>query len=99
MIFHELVTNALKYGFLSVPNGRLAVSWDFDGDHLNVRWNETGLVDLRPPERHGFGFQMLEMYPNLGLEKRFEKDGLKLNASIPASIVAGQITFTQPEAA
>ena len=98
MIFHELVTNALKYGFLSVPNGKLAVSWDFDGDHLNVRWDETGLSKLRAPQRHGFGFQMLEMYPNLGLEKRFENDGLKLNASIPASIVAGQITFAQPEA-
>ena len=97
MIFHELVTNALKYGFLSIPNGKLAVSWDFDGDHLNVRWNETGLVDLQPPERHGFGFQMLEMYPNLGLEKRFDADGLKLRASIPASIVAGQISFVQPE--
>ncbi len=97
MIFHELVTNALKYGFLSVPNGKLAVSWDFDGSSLNVRWSETGLTNLHPPKRQGFGFQMLDMYPNLGIEKRFESDGLKLSASIPASIVAGQIAFTQPD--
>lgn len=98
MIFHELVTNALKYGFLSKPEGKLEVIWDFDGDHLNVCWNESGLTGVQPPTRHGFGFQMLEMFPNLGLRKTFEADGLKLKASIPANIVTGQITFTQPEA-
>ena len=93
MIFHELITNALKYGFLSVPDGKVDVSWDFDGDNLNVFWNETGLSDLQPSTRNGFGFELMEMFPNLGLEKKFESDGLKLSASIPASIAAGQITF------
>lgn len=93
MIFHELTTNALKYGFLSVPDGTVEVRWDFDGDNLNVFWNETGLNNLQPPTRNGFGFELMEMFPNLGLKKTFASDGLKLSASIPASIAAGQITF------
>lgn len=93
MIFHELITNAIKYGFLSIPDGKVEVSWDFDGENLNVLWKETGLNNLQPPARNGFGFELMEMFPNLGLEKKFESDGLKLSASIPASIAAGQITF------
>ncbi len=93
MIFHELTTNALKYGFLSVPDGKVEVSWDFDGANLNVSWRESGLKNLQPPSRNGFGFELLEMFPNLGLDKTFESGGLKLSARIPASIAAGQITF------
>lgn len=93
MIFHELTTNALKHGFLSVPDGKVEVSWDFDGDNLNVFWKETGLKDLQPPTRNGFGFELMEMFPNLGLKKTFESNGLRLSSSIPASIASGQITF------
>jgi len=97
MIFHELVTNASKYGFLTVPDGRLEVSWQFDGKQLIVIWNEFGLEGLKPPERTGFGFQMMDMFPNLGFEKHFAPDGIKLSASIPAEIAAGQMVFTHAE--
>lgn len=93
MIFHELVTNAVKYGFLSVPEGKVEVRWEFDGNDLRVFWKETGLINLQPPTRNGFGFELMDMFPNLGLKRTFESDGLKLSASIPASIAAGQITF------
>jgi PAS domain S-box-containing protein len=98
MIFHELVTNALKHGFLTVPEGRLEVSWGFDGKHLTVTWNEYGLTGLKPPERTGFGFQMMEMFPNLGFEKTFADDGIKLRARIPADIASGQIMFMDEDA-
>ena len=94
MIFHELVTNASKYGFLSVPDGHLEVSWSFDGERLTVIWNEYGMTGLKPPERTGFGFQMMDMFPNLGFEKTFAEDGIKLRASIPAEIASGQMMFT-----
>lgn len=93
MIFHELITNASKYGFLSVPDGQVEIDWDFDGDHFHVRWNESGLENLQPPTRIGFGFQMMDMFPNMSLTKTFAPDGLKLAATIPAHIVAGEITF------
>lgn len=93
MIFHELVTNASKHGFLSVPDGTVEIDWEFDGEHLHVRWDESGLQNLQPPTRIGFGFQMMDMFPNLSLTKTFAPDGLKLTASIPAHIVAGQVSF------
>lgn len=93
MIFHELITNASKHGFLSVPDGRVEISWSFDGDHLHLRWNESGLQDLQPPSRSGFGFQMLDMFPNLGLTRTFAPDGLKITTRVPAKIVAGQISI------
>ena len=44
MVVHELVTNAIKYGALSVPAGKLAVAWDIepgaDGDRIVWRWIE-----------------------------------------------------------
>lgn len=95
MIFHELVTNALKYGFLSVPNGGLEIGWHFADEHLNVFWEESGVSGVQAPDRDGFGFQMMDMFPNLGLTKSFKPDGLKITARIPAHIVSGQITFGQ----
>jgi two-component sensor histidine kinase len=61
MILHELATNALKYGALSVPTGRLAVSWDRDSANLvHVRWNEAGGPKVTPPARKGFGTRLIE---------------------------------------
>lgn len=97
MIFHELATNASKHGFLKVPDGRLDVTWGFEDDFFNVTWNETGLIDLKSPEQDGFGFQMMDMFPNIRLQKKFEADGLKLEAQIPAHLVAGEVTFAHAE--
>lgn len=93
MIFHELVTNASKHGFLTVPHGRVDVSWAFDKDHFKFTWRESGLTDLQPPARDGFGFQMMDMFPNIQLERQFHADGLKLSAEIPANLIASGLVF------
>lgn len=62
LIMHELATNAVKYGALSVPQGRLNVSWRTDGDGLLLKWRETGgPLIASPPERRGFGSQLARM--------------------------------------
>lgn len=63
MAVHELCTNALKYGALSVPNGRVTLECDLasaGGARLRMCWRETGGPEVRAPERRGFGTRMLE---------------------------------------
>ena len=58
---HELVTNAVKYGALSVPAGRVKVEWGLrSGNRLFLRWIETGGPGVRPPTHQGFGTRVME---------------------------------------
>src|SRR5258708_11425579 len=41
LIFHELATNAAKYGAFSSTRGLLQVSWTVSDDRLNITWDET----------------------------------------------------------
>jgi two-component system CheB/CheR fusion protein len=64
MIAHELATNAIKHGALSVPEGRVLVSWSWQGRDgrrvLAFNWEETGGPPVRPPETRGFGSELIE---------------------------------------
>lgn len=61
MAFHELATNAAKYGALSVKGGAVTVSWDYAPDgSFWVEWTETGGPPVTPPEKSGFGRLLLE---------------------------------------
>jgi PAS domain S-box-containing protein len=60
MAFHELCTNATKYGALSVPEGGVAVRWSVSGDVLAIDWRERGGPPVEAPARRGFGLRMIE---------------------------------------
>lgn len=60
LAIHELCTNAVKYGALSVAGGRVAVAWTNQGDRLSLRWEENGGPAVVPPRRRGFGTRMIE---------------------------------------
>ena len=56
MVFHELATNAVKYGCLSAATGMLDVSTRADGADLVIVWAESGGPEVTgPPSRAGFG--------------------------------------------
>jgi two-component sensor histidine kinase len=59
LMFHELVTNAVKYGALSVAEGFLQISWRMVGDRLSVIWDENNGPSVIPPQRSGFGTKLL----------------------------------------
>ena len=62
LVLHELVSNAVKYGALSVPDGWLAIRWFKDRDGLTLLWREAHGPDVRPPEStyRGFGCELIE---------------------------------------
>lgn len=64
MAFHELCTNAVKYGALAGVEGRVELGWSVRrsaGENwLRIRWKESGGPAVEPPSRTGFGTQLLE---------------------------------------
>lgn len=62
LVFHELATNAAKYGGLSVPKGSLVVAWHEEDGALVLTWREQGgPALLSPPARTGFGSQLARL--------------------------------------
>jgi PAS domain S-box-containing protein len=64
LVLHELATNALKHGALSVPGGKVSVSWnlalDADGRrYMSLLWSESGGPPVVPPASSGFGTRMI----------------------------------------
>ena len=64
MALHELATNAIKYGALSVPQGRVAIEWSIKRQggerRLSFCWAEHDGPPVTPPTRTGFGTRMIE---------------------------------------
>lgn len=92
LALHELSTNALKFGALSMPGGNLSVTWRVEerdgGPHLVFDWAERGVpLDEHEPRRRGFGTVVLgEMLAhNLKAEPSFTftPDGLSYRMSMP----------------
>jgi two-component sensor histidine kinase len=59
LILHELASNALKYGSLTAPSGKVDLDWKTQGRkgarRLVLTWRESGGPQVAPPDRHGFG--------------------------------------------
>ncbi|MNX88719.1 Blue-light-activated histidine kinase [compost metagenome] len=65
LVLHELITNAAKYGALSVETGRVNLSWNLGSDGAGRRslvllWRESGGPRVTPPKRWGFGTRLIE---------------------------------------
>jgi two-component sensor histidine kinase len=60
LALHELCTNAVKYGALSVAGGHVEVGWRLDTDQLSIGWSEHGGPTVAPPAKPGFGSRLLQ---------------------------------------
>jgi two-component sensor histidine kinase len=100
MVFHEMATNASKYGALNGGMGSLDVVWTLDaGDTENtidLRWTESGGPTVTKPGPEGFGSSLLRRLVERQLdgkvERKFEPEGLRMHiqARLPA-VSASQI--------
>ncbi|MFZ0111976.1 MAG: sensor histidine kinase [Pseudolabrys sp.] len=88
LVLHELATNAAKYGALSVPVGRVAVSWTLEPhDTVKLNWRESGGPPVGKPDRVGFGSTLIEkgFTAQMGgsATLRYERDGLTCALEFP----------------
>ncbi len=73
LVLHELATNAVKYGSLSSPQGRLQLTWTNQKTpdakrRLHLRWEELGGPKVQPPKKKGLGTQLIERASEYELE-------------------------------
>jgi chemotaxis family two-component system sensor kinase Cph1 len=89
---HELATNAAKYGALTAPGGRVAVSWRpaTDGG-IELSWAETGGPLVEQPKRRGFGSTLIERALSMETEGsaivHYLRTGVVCDIFLPASAV------------
>lgn len=86
LVFHELVTNAIKHGALSRPEGRIEISWNADEAGLTIDWIERGGPHTSPPEQRGFGTRLVVgCMKSLGgrADAAFPPEGLECRLTMP----------------
>ncbi len=84
MIIHELTTNAIKYGALSVQEGKvdvtIAITAATGGRMMTLQWRESGGPPVRPPRRAGFGTRLIRRgvanHPRSRVSLDFAAEGL-----------------------
>ena len=91
MALHELTTNAVRYGALSVPTGYVQVRWsvaEIEGaKRLHLEWREFGGPQVKEPQHQGFGSTLLQrvlpMQCNAEVEVHYDKAGLRFCMDAP----------------
>jgi two-component sensor histidine kinase len=88
LVFHELATNAAKYGALTSDAGSLHVTWQIEGDYLSVQWREKTAQPYRLQHSHtGFGTSLMDnlvTYQLAGqIAKGWTQQGLTAAITLP----------------
>lgn len=92
LLFHELGTNAVKYGALSQDEGRIDLAWQIatsdDGTgEITIVWSEHGGPPVTQPGRRGFGSLLIEQTVRFELKGRctvrYDHDGLRCRIELP----------------
>lgn len=93
LALHELATNAVKYGALRHPAGKLVVTWNLEGGEISPRvtleWVESGVAmpASRAPARKGFGSELIERALPHQLRAKtkldFTQDGIRCAIEVP----------------
>ncbi|UYN97438.1 MAG: PAS domain-containing protein [Enhydrobacter sp.] len=92
MALHELGTNALKYGALSVESGKVTLDWSIESGTFLLTWRESGGPPVRARKRGGFGSQLIERALSAQLQGEarldFRPDGLVCTIRCPLAILS-----------
>jgi PAS domain S-box-containing protein len=91
MTFHELCTNAVKYGCLSVPEGTVNIRWSIETTGtrhwLALSWKESGGPLTKPPTQLGYGLKLITRAAateaGATVDHRFEPEGVRCEIRLP----------------
>ena len=100
----ELGTNAVKYGALAAPAGKITIRWelvDADGrKHVRFTWRETGGPPVAQPLRKGFGAMVIERFIAVTfggrVESLFLPEGFCWTLEVPAENVLSETPVRRP---
>ncbi|NNE21394.1 MAG: GAF domain-containing protein [Rhizobiales bacterium] len=99
MVFHELLTNALKYGALSCNTGKLVVKGQLEGIGATslyyLTWTESGGPPVSEPSQHGFGSKLisaiLQQQCKGELQVDWRSEGLLLKCALPTTSITSDV--------
>ena len=86
LIFHELATNAAKYGALAAPGGRISIAWEVKRDQVILTWVECDGPTVKHPQEPGFGSRLIHhCATSLGgtYHSQFAPEGLRAFLTFP----------------
>ena len=100
LLFHELATNAAKYGALASPGGQVTVEVAAAGEEYSMVWREVGGAPLRgEPPKEGFGSRLVKLSVegqlSGKLERRWLAEGLEVSFSVPAAQLNRSVSLRQ----
>ena len=103
MIMHELVTNAVKHGALSVPGGTVSLQWQVepwdDEERLICAWTEQDGPPVASPDRRGFGLSLIERSMKYELKGEatvtWQPEGLTVTLTMPLDTVGSRLSATR----
>lgn len=78
LVFHEMATNAVKYGALSEPKGRVKIDWSLDDGAVTINWCEIDGPKVSAPSKYNFGSKLIIAtlkQANAKLEPTFAETG------------------------
>jgi two-component sensor histidine kinase len=88
LVFHELATNASKYGALSKSGGTVHIEWSpAEDEMLSLRWREHVEGGVEKPEHEGFGSRLITMNVSRevggSVHREYAPDGLDAELLLP----------------
>jgi two-component sensor histidine kinase/PAS domain-containing protein len=93
LVLHELTSNAVRFGALSVPGGRVRLAWSqrqADGHWLDLVWRESGGPPVKAPGEYGLGGRLIERslakVLDSSVELDFPPDGVEARISLPLPV-------------
>jgi two-component sensor histidine kinase len=103
MALHELCTNAVKYGALGLPAGRISIEWSIHNEGeaklLRLVWAESDGPRVDAPTRLGFGSKMIERVLGYELEADVETTYAEAGLVFTLTAPLGRIRLVQTQGA